>query len=538
MSTALAFTSSTSGSDVILQSSSGANCASSDLSQLLEFLQFTGKHVFRFVFELDEFVSPVLRLLPLSSLQELVDTKETIIGRFRIYYIPGRLFQVGPTSQPFGTRYYGIKRFLNIMGILPAPPLDQVQSTGQDILDTIEAIGLGEPKRLTTAGAMFTATDVGSRLMRSIPTTSDYPPGLLNDLVEMSVLADNKYWVSAYQLGCWMSGLFDYDLTSCFASIAASLVDTRDMEFWRSDSIEKREQGAYYGLVRGRFYLDPESEYRHASPVMVDLPNDLIGQSYGWLPEDVYTLDEIRTVERYSLGEFVQTGQGIFAKVMNGVHPRYPFREAMNWLYEKRQWSDMASAICKTAANAVVGKLIERERGDGSIPEYRNQFYHALITAQTRCAITRFLVENEVKESELVTVQTDGVRLTRDIPLKNGRMGQWRNNGEYPCIVVSGHKVYTGDKRPYKITFDDIVEMVCEHPYVERYSKKGWHRTTIQEAVDAGDVSKVGELVNLPTYFDLIGLEREQTRLFSVVPKNGIELLSSQFGSNPIILTG
>ena len=537
MSVALAFESTTDGDAVVLRASNSANCASSDLLSLLEFLQFTGKHVFRFAFELDEFTAPVLRKLPVSGLQELVETKETIVGRFRIYYIPGKVFQVGPVGQPFGTRYYGIKRFLNMVGILPNPPLAQVQETGQDILDTIEGVGLGEPKRLTTAGAMFTATDVGSELMRSIPTTSDYPPGLLADIVEMSVLADNKYWVSAYQVGCWMSGLFDYDLTSCFSSIAANLVDTRDMEFWRSDTIGKREQGSYYGLVQGRFYLDPDAEYRHASPIMITLPNDLIGQAYGWLPEDVYTLDEVRTVERYGLGEFIPTGQGIFAKIMNGVHPRYPFREAMEWLYTKRSWSEMASIICKTAANAVVGKLIEKERDDGSVPGYRNQFYHALITAKTRCAITKFIIENEVRENELITVQTDGVRILRDIPLRNSRMGLWRNNGEYPCIVVSGHKVYTGDKRPYKITFDDIVEMVCEHPYVERYYKKGWHRTTIQDAIEAGDVSRVGELVNLPTYFDLIRMEREQTRAFPVVPKNGMELLSGKFSSQPIILT-
>ena len=537
MSIALAFDSSTGSDVVILQASSDAKCISSDINQLLEFLQFTGKHVFRFTFELDEFIAPVLRKLPSSNLQEMVDTKETIVGRFRIYYIPGKVFQVGPIGQPFGTRYYGIKRFLNIVGILPTPPLEQVLSTGQDILDTAEAIGLGEPKRLTTAGAMFTSTDIGSKLMQSIPTTSDYPPGLLEDIVEMSVLADNKYWVMAYSIGCWMSGLFDYDLTACFASIAAGLVDTRDMEFWRSSSMGKREQGAYYGLVHGRFYLDSNAEYSHASPIMVEQDNG-VGQAYGWLPEDVYTLDEVRTVERYSLGEFIQTGQGIFAKIMNGVHPRYPFREAMEWLYTKRNWSDMASTICKTAANAVVGKLIERERGDGSVPEYRNQFYHALITSQTRCAITKFLVENEVQESELVTVQTDGVRLTRDIPLRTTRMGSWRSNGEYPCIIVSGHKVYTGDKRPYKITYDDIVEMVCEHPYIERYFKKGWHRTTIQEAIESEDISKIGELVNLPTYFDLIGLDREQTREFSQVPKNGLELLSGQFGSRPIILDG
>ena len=538
MAVALAFESSTDGDTVVLRASSGTNCASSTLDHLLEFLQFTGKHVFRFAFELDEFIAPVLRRLPVSSLQELVDRKETTFGKFRIYYLPGKLFQVGPVGQPFGTRYYGIKRFLNIVGILPTPPLAQVQETGQDILDTIEAIGLGEPKRLTTAGAMFTSTDIGSELMLSIPTTNDYPPGLLEDIVEMSVLADNKYWVSAYQVGCWVSGLFDYDLTSCFSSIAAGLLDTRDMEFWRSSSIGSREQGAYYGLVQGRFYLDPDSEYRHASPIMVDLPNRLVGQAYGWLPEDVYTLDEIRTVERYDLGSFIQTGQGIFAKVLNGVRPRYPSREAMRWLYEKRRWSEMSSTICKTAANAVVGKLVEKERDDGSVPEYRNQFYHALITAQTRCAITKFLVENEVREDELVTVQTDGVRLIRDVPLRTNRMGSWRNNGEYPCIIVSGHKVYTGDKRPYKITFDDIVEMVCEHPYVERYSKKGWHRTTIQDAIETGDVSKVGELVNLPTYFDLIGLDREQTRVFPKVPKNGMELLNGRFGSDPIILDG
>ena len=532
MATAMAFESFNDNGTVVIRNLNDM-CISDNLDDLLEFLRFTGKGVMRMAFEVDEFAAPVLRKLPLTNLQELVETKTTNYGRYGIFYIPHRMFQVGAARDFRGTRYYGLKGFLNIPGILPTPPLDDVQQTGQEVLDAIDDIGLGGNNlKLTTAGAVFTSSEVGSKFMAGIPLDSDLPAGLVGDAVYLSSLADDKYWVSAHQLGRFKEGeSFDYDLTMAFGSICSKLFDIRDLTFWRSAELGKREQGALYGVIPGKFYIDPDAEYSHASPIVAELPNELTGNPVGWLPEDVYALEEIRTVERYDLGFFQQTGEGIFAGTLTAVRPRFPYQNMMNWLYEKRQWSDMASTVAKVAANAVIGKMTEKTEG----AKFLNHWYHAQITATTRCLITKFLVENDVKASEMLAVQTDGVRLNRNILLENGRMGQWRNNGSYPTIIHSSHRIYVGDKRPYHITYDDVVRMIDEHPNTERYSKQADHRITLREAVEGGDIGRVGEVVELPVLFDLIRMENQQNRQFDKFPATGRQLLENKYTSHPII---
>jgi len=534
MATAMTFESFSENGTVVIRNHD-AMCVSDDLDTLLDFLRFTGKNVMRMSFEVDEFVAPILRKLPKSNLQEIVETNETNWGRFRIYYIPHRLFQVGSPGDFRGTRHYGVKKFLNIGGILPTPPLDDVQATAQDILDAIEECGLGgNSMKLTTAGAVFTSSDVGSKFMAGIPLDEDLPPALVGDAVYLSSLADDKYWVSAYQLGKFDEA-WDYDISGAFMSIASKLLDIRDLTFWRSIELGSREYGAVYGVVPGKMWIDPNGEYVHASPIVTELPNGETGNPVGHIPEDVYTLDEIRTVSRYNLGEFTQTGAGIFAHTLTSVPPRRPYAEMMNYLFQQRKWSDMSSTISKVAANAVIGKMAEK-RDDA---EFLCRFYHAQITATTRCLITAFLVNNEVQSSEMLAVQTDGVRLTRNILLPtNKKMGQWRNNGSYPTIIHSGHRIYVGDKKPYHITYDDVVKMVEEHPNIERYGKKANHRITLREAVDGGDISRVGEVVDLPVLFDLIRMERQQNRHFDAFPKSGRQLLSKVYQSKPIVMEG
>jgi hypothetical protein len=528
---ALAFTVSGDNNTVVVWSSDDHICISQDITELLEFLRFAGKDVIRVAFEIDEFAAPFLRKLPLQNLVEIRDTKETVFGGFRIYYIPRVVFQIGGAGERFGTRYYGIKNFLNIPGILPTPQLAAVQETADSILAAIADVGLGGDRlQLMTPGAVFLASDRGSRFMASIPLGHHLPGAVLDDTISLSALADDKYWVGAYQLGRWMEGeIWDYDLTAAFASMAAGLVDIRDLSFWKSDHISKREQAAYYGVIPGSFYIYPDVEYSYASPIIAMLDNGLQGNPVGILPEDVYTLDEIRTVEGLGIGEFTQGGVGVFATPISGVRPRFPYRDMMCWLYDQRAISEMAGTVCKVAANAIIGKMIEK-REDAA---YRNRFYHAQITASTRCQIARFLCANGIKNDELVAVQTDGVKLTRDISLSGSGMGSWRNNGSQPTIIHSGHKVYVGDKRPYKISYSDVAQLVSDHPNIERYSKNGIRRITLMEAVEQENVSRVGELVDMPTYFDLIVLDMQQTRLFDVLPATGSELLENKYSSRP-----
>ena len=88
----------------------------------------------------------------------------------------------------------------------------------------------------------------------------------------------------------------------------------------------------------------------------------------------------------------------------------------METLYKRRSLSPMASTISKGIIVQVVGKLVETLRGTGGYGAHRNEFYHMLITSGTRVRVAEFLIQNKVKADELICVQTDGVKLTRDIP--------------------------------------------------------------------------------------------------------------------------
>jgi len=319
-----------------------------------------------------------------------------------------------------------------------------------------------------------------------------------------------------------------------YPSIAADLLNLHDMEFWKSFIYGPREQGAYYGFLHGHLYLDSSSPTIHCSPIMTDLER-LPGNPAGDFGDDYYLiLDELRLIERNNWGEFQMT-DGWFLKPYGGVRPTKPFEWLMNHLYSLRYRSDLTSSIMKGVANQLIGKLIET-RVDGDYGQLRNDIYHAIILSRARVKVAEFLINNEIHKDELVTVQTDGVRLTRYIPVKGNGMGSWRCNGSQPTIVASPYKVYCQDKKPGHLTYDHIVEMVNEHPMSTYYARTVKHRTTLRQAIQQDDISKVGELDDLPAHLDLIGITREQNRSFSRFPKTGQALLSGKYGSKAITL--
>jgi len=509
-----------------IQSSNGQSVVSDNLDELLRFLRYSSKGTIRVFFDLDEAVAPILRKIPKPLLERAADSDPALdIGEHHFFYYHDRVLQVG------WTRYFGLKTFYGFAEYAPVVSLDRVQAMADEVMATLDRMGIGDTNLLTSAVACFEASDLGRQTYAGIPKGWEIPSSCY-EVLDYADQADHKDWVEARQIGHWESGLYDWDKTSCYMSLAAKLYDLRDCEFWKSGTLGKRELGASCGFVRGSFYIYPDSDYSHCSPIVAPVVNDLPGNPVGRIPVSIYSLEEVRTVERYGIGEF-NFIDGWFIKPMNGVSPRFPFKDIMNYLYQKRAISLLASSIAKGIGNQIVGKLIQRRDSDNSI---RNEIYHALITSGARCEIAKFLVDNDVKADELASVQTDGVRITRKLSesVRNG-LGAWRCNGDFPTIVVSPRKVYCQDKKPYRITYSDILEMVNDHPRSERYSKSAERHITLAQAKAMGDIYRVGEYALAPARFDLLGLEREQCRVFPKLPRTGKQLLNSRYGSTPVV---
>jgi len=510
-----------------IQSSEGKSIVSADLRDILAFLRYSSRDTIRVFMDVDEAVAPILRKIDHALLDRIAERDPAVdVEGHHFFYSHDRVLQVG------WTRYFGLKTFYGYPEYAPDATLEQVQDMADEVVDTLTRMGIGDTNVLTCAVTCFENSELGKRTYTDVPKSWQLPSSL-HGCLDYADAADHKDWWEARQIGHWESGLYDWDKTACYASLAADLLDLRDMEFWRSSTFGRREQGAYYGFVRGRFFIDPDSPTAYASPIVTRVVNDLQGNPQGWLPEDTYTMDEVRTVERYDIGGFLLT-DGWFLRPLNGVRPRLPFREIMNTLYDLRSLSPLAASIAKGIANQMVGMLIERRDRDNGI---RNEIYHALITAKARCEITKFLIEKEIADDELVAIQCDGVRTTKVLPQaqRNG-LGAWRCNGDPPTIVCSPRKVYCLDKKPYHVTYDDVLQMVSEHPLSQRYTKRAQRHTTLLQAKAMGDVYRVGEYATAPAKFDVATLRHENCRVFPTLPKTGTGLLSRQYKSRPVVM--
>lgn len=514
---------------VVICDSTGSLIHSSSPLDLLDHLRYRQRDTLRVFWDLDAAVAPVLRLLPQTVLESLARfDPDTQFGEHQLYYLPDRMFRVGRT------RFYGIRSFWPSSTPDPAS-LSDLQSRAKELIYTLERCGMPNPSKLTSPIAVFEETELGRQVYSSIPKGYDLSENCL-EVLQYAYQCDRREWIGAYQVGHWNAGsIWDYDISAAYSSIAASLLDIRDMDIWKSDTVGPREQRASYGFLRCHLCLDPTAKYIHCSPIMADLSRDLPGNPAGDFGAAYYlTLDELRFVESHDMGRF-QLLDGWFLAPGGGVAPRKPFAGIMEQLYSQRGLSALAGSIMKGIANQLVGKLAET-RVDGQYGVLRNDIYHSLILEQCRIRVAEFLVQNEILPDELVAVQTDGVRLTRDISLSGNIMGGWRNNGSQPTIVASPYKVYCADKKPGHLTYNHISEMVAAHPLSSYYGRTVKHRTTLRQALQDGDITKVGELVDLPAHLDLNAIPREQNRVFAKLPRTGSALLNNRYQSTPVVL--
>jgi len=511
-----------------IRNTQGKLCISFDPADLLEFLRYSSKKTVRVFWDLDASIASVLKTLSKSVLVRLVAFDDDLsVSGHQLYYLPDRMFRVGRS------RYYSIRQFWPTSEPTPGT-LEEVQAKADELAETLTDCGMGDFTRLVSPISVFEETELGQQTYNSIPKGYEIPPSCF-ECLEYASKCDKREWVSAYQLGHWVGGeIWDYDVNSMYPSVASNLFNLHEMEMWKSDKFGSREQGAYYGFLRGRLYLDPSSPTIHCSPIIADLER-LPGNPAGDFGDDYpLTLDELRLIQRNGWGEF-RMKDGWFLKPYAGVRPTRPFKEIMDHLYQQRYKSELVSSIIKGVANQLIGKLIET-RVDGDYGKLRNDIYHALILSQARVKVAEFLLNNDVQKDELVAVQTDGVRMTKFVPVKGNGMGSWRCNGSQSTIVASPYRVFCGDKKPGHLTHDMLVSMIQEHPLSKYYGTNVKHRLTLRQALQIGDIALVGTIDNLPAHIDLLALTREQNRNFSRFPQTGSSLLSNQYQSTPIIL--
>ena len=530
MTKLLAFDCIPDGKSVTLFNSDGDGVSSSDLSVLLHWLAYSKTNGrLRVVHNVDSFVAPVLRLMPEPLLKLLAaNSDDAVYNGDAMWYALHKMFRIRKAY------YYGLQEFFPSHTPEPTSVV-KLQERADELTEALDLLGMSDFQRIASPIAIFEQTELGRQTYEQIPRDYEIPP-YVSGLLEYADQADRKEWITNYLVGHWDS-LFDWDVSAQYSALASQLVHLHDLEYWKSNTITQREEGALFGFCEGKMWIDPSHPMQHCSPIMVkDIGSGIQGNPAGWLPEDCYSLSEVRFIQNSGLGEFVME-DGYFAKVQNGVRPRYPFKDIMDYLYQRRGWSEMCASITKNIANQLVGKLIERLKWrDNREGELYNSVYHSLITTGGRVKVARWLLDNQVSKDELVCVQTDGCRIAKDIqaPTTNG-VGKWRCNGAFPTLVASPNIVLARDKRPQHYTHDMLMDEIKSHPSQAYYGMEVDHRTTLGQAIEWGDITKVGEVITLPAHLDLFSIPRQQNRKYDKLPRTGKQLLSRVYQSIPIV---
>ena len=526
--------------EITICNSIGEEITSHNLPELMRFLQFsqTGhdrghNYTIRVVWDLDAWVAPILRKFDIQTLQMVANHDNNArYGGDTIFYRHGKLFR---TRKAY---YYPIQE--SFPSDTPAPScVYELQERADNLVEGLEQLGMGDFKTIASLISIFGQTEFGQRVFAGIPRDYEIPRGL-SGMLEYADQADRKEWITNYAIGCWEDAA-DWDLSAAYSGEAAKLLDLRDLEYWHSDTMTKREEGALFGFVKGRMFVDPDNPMQHTSPIMVN-DGEFHGNPAGWLMPDCYSLSEVRFIEGSGLGEFIME-DGYFAKVMRNVRPRMPFEAVMKWFYDHRSVSPTCSTICKGMANQLVGKLAERLKwkldanGEPEYGELFNIIYHSLITCATRVKVARWLLDNGVERDQLLCVQTDGARILKDIePSKRNGMGSWVYKGKFDTLVASPNIILAAGKKPQHYTYNQLIPEIQANPLGVFYGMLSPAHITLQQALQLGDISKVGELRELPAHLDLPAVERQQNRQFADFPKNGRQLLEGKFTSKPVIL--
>jgi len=110
--------------------------------------------------------------------------------------------------------------------------------------------------------------------------------------------------------------------------------------------------------------------------------------------------------------------------------------------------------------------------------------------------------------------------------------GQCKLSSVSPALVVSSGLVFLRGKKPKGLHLEDILSMIKEHPGRSYYCKVLPRRVTLAEAIECGEIDRLGEVRDTYSSIDLNLLEPTD-RIFNTLPRTGRQLLSKHYRSKP-----
>ena len=365
---------------------------SDNLQDLLNFLLSPQPDQFRVVWDLEQFVAPILKKLKIEYLEKLYTTGRIWIKEsgHSITYNPRKSLYLTWGSKR--VKYYHLSQFCNSN---KPENLQEVRAMGESLLAELDTLGI-EPEKLTS------------------PVTALEPVWNKIDFVNYKELPDEvgqmawdcceRPWVEAHRLGHFDKA-YDMDLTSSFPSACAELLDLRYGKWVKSDTIPDR---AHYGFVEGVVTITGK-----ISPVtFTNESGNLFNPIGKW--KTTLTLQEIRFINNFRIGSFrIKSGWWWIPKlVVIGHEEDYmPFKKLINDLYSYRSKSPTLSYVIKKSLVGLYGKWLQTFK-DGTLSDRFNPVYGAMIETQIRLKVAEFILSKHLGD-RVIHISTDGCLLDK-----------------------------------------------------------------------------------------------------------------------------
>ncbi|KKK71452.1 hypothetical protein LCGC14_2913760, partial [marine sediment metagenome] len=216
--------------------------------------------------------------------------------------------------------------------------------------------------------------------------------------------------------------------------------------------------------------------------------------------------------------------------------PVTPMAIPLKRLFNQRGQGGLINDLAKRISTAMgYGKFLEKHE-DGTVGNFYNPPYAAMINSICNCQITDFVYENNLQD-DVVHIGVDGVISTKDANLKhqdNVAMGQWRLTGIGEVLILSSGRVYHGTKKPHGLNYEQIVKLIEEHPRESYYTANLKRRQTLEESIQLDDLNGLGRMKDTTSSFDLNLLRISTDRNFKDFPQTGGQLLKNQYKSTPL----
>ncbi len=456
----------------------------------------------QFLWDLDEDIAHALSKVPEDICIKLRDFKKAYVRPYPMFYIKEKVFSVKKGRD--SADLFHLKQYFEESN---PKSLEEKQALAQELCDGVDKLRINPPRYTSPARMMqdcyLCHLDLPEALDGSIP----------EEVLEWAYMSAGRLWTEAHQLGHFEK-VYDYDITSAFPSEAKTLVDPRYCE-WKQ-STDKVYWEADYGWVKGRVKIPRKTMI---SPIIyLDEDGKRSNRVGEW--DDILPLPWVKYILEHG-GDF-RVDRGWYGIAKRKI---YPMTATMDRLYNARQLGGIAKQLAKGMANAFYGLTLQYNE-DGTFGKYFMPPWGSYISAIPPLKVADFIQKYDL---DPIHITVDGVACQQEVALSGNGMGHWRLDSTDPMLVIGSGTLFSGEKHPESIYYDEILNMIQKKPQASEYHKPKKTVVTLGKMKDYGH-NYLGRAIRGSSS---VSIEIERDRIFEPDPRCGRDILERVCRSKP-----